>query len=435
MKKIYTCDSCGASKASGTDARDVIPSGWKRQPGDTLACKECVGAAYVLRAVALPVRGVLNAEGWDAFRVELRNAFRLSTDLYNWGVRQLLTADACRAPGMERMPAMPKVDLYRLYNERGCPLGDAPGLTRATVFRSAQADYARYRLGALWCGDRALPVKRYPAPFPVHNQAWAASWERWEGRPVPVVSLRLHGEDTPGAPRWKLRLATGAMFARQLRSFREIAEGKTLVGQLDLYEQPCGQAARNTPTSAAKRTPGGGARQPMQLMAKLVARFPRPPHISAHGTLVLRTDPEAFLVAMHEGREVRPWILNADDMRSRLEWMRDAVRDHGAWLQRMGEDRKIERRLHVGSRLQMDDALRKRCEKHHRRVKTWIDQVVAMALGYCRRQRIACLFYDDAERGWVESFPWHQLRTTLRQRCQRDGIVPGGVLAQEEVEA
>jgi hypothetical protein len=431
----HACSRCGKGGAGKKGRGDSLqrPSGWKEHAGRTI-CAACVKATFRLRAVAFPVAGVVEGGTWEEFRAALRDAFRASTDLHNWAVRQLLARDAFRLPGQAEFPPCPKVDLYKLYNDLGCPLGDVPGLTRATIFQTVQSDYLRRRrIPCLAMGRENLPLKRYPAPVPVHNQAWRAEWREVGGRPRPCVSFRLHGVATEGAPRWVVQLPDGKPFARQLGDFRAILDGETILGQLDLYEQPCGQTDHNRATSATRRT-SGGANQARRLMVKLVARFPvreRPP---ASGVLALRTDPEAFWVAEHDGRVVRPWILNADEFVRWCGEMRALHDAHARWLQRMREDTKLERRLD-GSRLaQLNDAYRKRCDKHRRRVKTWIDQTVAQVVNYCGRQRVAGLIYDDENRAWLDSFPWHQVRTTLRQRCERDGIVPGGTLTLPETE-
>lgn len=424
----HTCDGC-KSGGAGKKARGgglAIPPGWKNHQGKLL-CKKCLQQRFVLRAMELPVVGVVEGGTWEEFVTALRDAFRMSTDLYNWAMRQLLVRDFQRTPGMSKIPAWEPVDLYKLYNQEGCPVGNVATSTRVCVFDQARKDYVgRRRVPALWLGTENLPLKRYPAPFPVHVGGWKAEWRQIDGKRTPCVSLRLHsGED---GPRWVLRLACGRPHRRQLLDFVRILRNDAIVGQLELYERGCGQTQRNCPTSATKRAPGGASRKHRRLMLKFVGRFPRSERTDCSGVLVLRTDPNAFLVAEHDGRAVRPWILNHDDVTRRDQEMRAMHQKHKDWLQRLREDMKLERRTHAGSRQQILDCFQRRCDKHARRMKTWIDQTVAQVVGYCRRRRIAAVLYDDGIRTWCEQFPWAHLRTTLRTRCERDGIAPGGTL-------
>lgn len=424
------CDGKGVGKkARGNSIQR--PDGWKDH-GGRLLCKKCVGECFCLRAMELPVVGIADGGTWEQFGPALRDAFRCSTGLANWAVRQLLTNDVVRLPGMTALPAMPSIELYKLYNEQGCPLGNVAAQTRAAIFQAVQNDYrSRRRLPCLWTGEEGLPLKRYPAPFPVRNQSWSAEWQTIDGRPQPCVSLRLHGMEELGPfqpPRWILKLASGRPFARQLRDFKAIVDGATINGQIDLYERPCGQTDRNCATSATKRGAGGSARQPRRLLVKFVAYFPRPEKAPASGVMSVRTDPEAFWVAEHMGRVVRPWILNGEEMLRWTDEMRFLHQSHAVWLQRMREDAKVERRTHIGSRKQAEDAFEKRCNKHHRRVKTWIDQACAQIVNYCLRQRIAAVLYDDTDRSWCQAFPWYSLCSTLRSKLEAKQIVPGGNL-------
>jgi hypothetical protein len=423
----FLCEICGAGKA-GRNARSggvAPPAGWKRL-GGSLRCGSCAKSAYVIRAVALPVWGVLEGGSEAEFRDAAKEALRMSTDLWNWSTRQLLQRDVTRTPGAARMPPPPKVELYRLYNEAGCPCGDVAAKSRTAIFQMAQAHYARCRHGAVWLGKESLPLKRYPAPFPVPAQDWEALLvgER------PALPLRLHGKHS--GPRWLVRLAGGAPFRRQLAAFRQVASGEAERCQLDLYTQPCGQGERGLYLSF--RETSGGQRIPCRLMAKLVARFPRAARPEGEATLHLRADPEAFWVAEVGGRCERPWLLNGDHLFRSMAMMRQWQARHAAWLQRVGEDRKHEKRWPLGQRRQFADAYARRCEKHRRRVDAWVSQMVAQLLGFARRRGVGTIAYcDDGPRPFPEAFPWSRLKATLKQRCDAAGValIAGGQAADE----
>lgn len=404
------CDRCGEERKS---SKNRLPQGWKRHEG-AAHCGACVKKGFALRAVALPVLGVLAGGSEEEFRAAMEDAFRTSTDCWNWATRRLLERDVTRTPTMERMPPAPKVDLYKLYNEEGRPIGNLATRSRTALFRMAQTAYGRARYESLWLGRQALPLKRFPAPFPVHNQGWRAMVV--EERPA--LLFRLHGQES--GPQWVVRLASGAPFRRHLAQFRQIAAGEAIRAQLDLYVQGCGRDDRGGIYLNWRKT-SGGQRTPERLMAKLVARFPRRAPSPAEGCMLLRTDPECFWVAEVEGRVERPWILNGDHVLQSLGMMRDWRRRHAAWLQRIGEDRKHEKRWPIAERRQFADAYARRCEKHDRRMKTWIDQMVAQAVQFARRRGVATIAYQDDDRVTAD-FPWFQLRAALARRCDADGI-------------
>jgi hypothetical protein len=129
-------------------------------------------------------------------------------------------------------------------------------------------------------------------------------------------------------------------------------------------------------------------------------------------------------------------VLNADDARQWLARMRDAHADHAARLQRMAQDLKVERRTHVGAYAQHRGKLDAMCDKHRRRVGTFLKQCAAGIVNYCVRRKVHSLIYDDTDRSWMPKFPWAMLRTELRNRCEQSGVQAGGtlLLAEEEAE-
>jgi hypothetical protein len=93
-----------------------------------------------------------------------------------------------------------------------------------------------------------------------------------------------------------------------------------------------------------------------------------------------------------------------------------------AHLQRLGEDRKHEKRWPIRVRRQYQDAYARRAEKHRRRVKTWIDQMAAQVAGFARRRGVCQVYYDDADRRFADSFPWHQAAEALARALGGGGI-------------
>ena len=57
------------------------------------------------------------------------------------------------------------------------------------------------------------------------------------------------------------------------------------------------------------------------------------------------------------------------------------------------------------------------------------------------RRRVGTVIYDDRERRYVGTFPWHELARMIREACEREGIeyrhldAPSGNVVEETPEA
>jgi hypothetical protein len=214
-----------------------------------------------------------------------------------------------------------------------------------------------------------------------------------------------------------------------MAQFRQMVDGTAKICEMSIYQQRCGSTHRN---DTSGKEPGGASRVRSRIMVKLVARFPVAPAKEATGALLLTTDPDALWTARHDDRVVSPWVLNADEARSWLARMQNAHLDHAARIRRMSQDLKVEKRTNVGQYAQHLGKLEAMCEKHNRRVRTFLQQCAAGIVNYCRRRHIATLVYDDTCRDWMPSFPWARLRLELRIRCQAAGIEACGTLSQAD---
>lgn len=384
----------------------------------------------VTRAVTIPVSGVVEGT-WRDFMTHLHELWRQTTCASNWTVQFCARQDNIHEIKSEKFPACPKLYAYPHLTPRFPDLSTG---TLASIGKAVETRYRQHRFH-VWRGTEALPVYRYPAPFPVRKQDWNPVWVNDE-RPGVMFSTGQPRNHNNGH-RWTLILQGGPEFRRQTRQFEQIISGEAGKCDMAIYRQRCGDTHRN---QTSQRQAGGHQNVSYRVMCKLVAKFPKKQVEDASGALVLCTHPEAFWVAMHDGREVRPWIMNEDQTQRWREEMRMKQREYAAWRQRMSEDQKMERRLsrapidfgRAGSRPQMADAWSKRQDKHRRRVNTWICQATAMVVNYCVRNRLAGIMYDDTDQRWVESFPWAQVRTQLRQRCDAEGLYAGGTLEAGE---
>lgn len=338
-------------------------------------------ADTVCRAVAFPVTPTSCA--WKDLDPLLAAAWAEATALANWAVLEMAKADVARTPAMAELPPAPRVPLYRLFQAYAGRAAWAGAAAAANcVLRAVQRKYLKERFDVVWRRARALPTFRYPHPFPVHNQAWAC---RLEGKDaVPTVTLGL-----PGG-RVEVRMANRAEMRRQVALFRLLADGTAKRGEAALYKK-------------GKHT-----------LLKLVGHFPRPKDEGLTGTLCVRTDPHAFWVSEQDGRA--PWVVNADHVR---RW----AAAHHAYLQRVAEDTKHEKRWPAGMRRHINRSRALRCRKHNDRLATWCHEAAKMLAQFALRQKAAEVLYDDQDLGYLASFPWARLRENLKNKLDERGIV------------
>lgn len=359
----------------------------------------------VVRAFELPLQRADPKEAWQL----IREGWRQSTLLANWCLRYLLVQDACRVPSMEKLPPMPKVNLYgeaaKAFGlmEAGSWWSGAAGSFSA-VEKSVRDYWRQHRLAIVWHASEQPPLWRYPCPFPVRGQEWkAAGFE--DGRPYVEVNLP---SGTPRKPLLaRLYLRGGPEFGRQLALFRQVAEGALPRRALSVRRQGASNGCHR-PT-----VKDGG--RPCRVLVKMVANVPAR-EAPGGRVLTLSTDPEAFWVAELDGR--RAWVLNADHVRR-------IVARHGQHLrtlQRMGEDAKAERRMRGNRATHQQARLERLSEKDRRRLQTWVQQSAASLAGFAVRQKVGTVAYLDQCKEFMPRFPWHALKQRLRDRLAAEGI-------------
>jgi len=484
MTATYQCIICDTSKPAAKGKlktvggkkvhSDSIPKGWSRRNGNNVICNKCRDRTSRIRAVTLPVMGVVDflddpfAEGKkradpekaitpenmqkrflecltgtyrgedDGPRMNNRDGvWHMSTGLANWAVRKLLERDTQMLPNTDSAcPGPPVMNLAATYKAEGHPLGKCATRTIGNIFRAVQSKYKDDRLHAVWLGKKSLPLFRFPYPYPIDSDSWhtgymevpldhvgkkrAAEGKGPATKLVPTITLRFHESDT--GPRWVLQLPSGQKhWGRHLADFRAIHQGNAPKRQMQLLAKPC--APDDPGVVVIFRETSGGQRIPCRLMVKLVADFPRKTdHGARTEVMYLRTDPQAFWTAAIDGREMRPFILNGDHITRSLWMMKRRHEQHHAWLQRVSEDMKYEKRWPLRVRRQTNDAYQKVCDKHRRRIDTWIKQMVAQTVNFAIRRGVGRIVYDDQNRQWTDSFPWHKLKTLLKQACDARGV-------------
>jgi len=269
---------------------------------------------------------------------------------------------------------MPRVYLYPELRV------EFPGLPSQTVASLEQACVRKYRslrYQIVWTSQAALPNYRYPTPFPIPSQGWQAMII--EDRPV--VSVRI------GDRRLGLRLKGGHQFRRQVAAFRQIASGAAVPGEAAIYQR-------------------GTA-----LMVKLVAWLPRATVTDKReGTLIVRTAPDALLIAVNS-KDERIWTYHGDHLR---RW----AAEHRKQLQNWADDQKYESRP-VPAFAERRHAA---AVKFSDRMGSALHEIAAQLVGYAVRRKFSSVELDDNARSYIEAFPYFRLRVLIAEKLDAAGI-------------
>jgi len=390
-----TCTRCGKASDAKPDKKGEakLPRGWKRHSG--VWCPACWSAAYMMRAVTIPVAGPVSCE-WPEFRELLGAAWGESTRLANWCVTQYYARDVRREPGMEKLPPPPKV---YLYPEARAAFPTLVPTTVTAIDHAVQGKYRAARYKLLWTNEISLPTFRYPYPLPLPPGNFQL--RIGDGNEL-LCDVRLTADTTD---RVTLRLRGGADYRRQRAALERCIDGSCIPVEATLYRIDAHQGDHRN-----------GMTRTSRVMLKVAAWLPRK-DTAASGKerfFSIRTDQESFLYGVLQDSE-RPWILNADRVR---DWVRQHQRD----LQRLGEDRKHEDRRDSSKRRRHRKTLAGKSQKFFNRIDTFAKQTAAAIVGYAVRCGVTRIKYDDGYRDYVASFPWARLRALIAQKCDEYGI-------------
>lgn len=403
------CSSCGVEKKTKPTAKGYrLPKGWKRHNG--VWCNKCWKSKYVLRAITIPVvRPLGEGVGWPQLREALKEVWAITTAATNYVTTNLYVNDVRRGQE-EKMPAMPKVYLYPDLTEQFPQL---PSQSVASIENSQKAKYLRRRYGVLWTNSESLPNAKYPQSAISPSQSWTAKYVpagKSGGDLVPAVLVTLlRGE------RYLLQLKGGKDFHRQLRDFRDIVEGRAIQGEIAILRKRVGGNGHDNRNGLSARD-GGGQKFATRVMVKIAAWFPRKQTADRKGTLYVRSDSDAFLVALDEKQnKLRIW--NADHVR---RW----IAQHRRQIQRWSDDQKAEqrkpRRRHASFQSRREAAV----HKFRNRIESAIKETSAQITGVAVRLRFAHVVLDITDRSYFGEgrFDWSGFHTYLAQRLNQDGI-------------
>ena len=376
---MTTCATCAKTFESRP------PHGWKHK-GEAHYCPECWRKSYVLRAITMKVAEPLDST-WDELRPKLKQAWADTTACSNWMMTELYARDV-RREGAERSQAkMPQMGRVYLYPEARKRFPNLPAQSVAAIEQAVQRKYRARRRDVIWTCSASLASFRYPTPYPVHNQSWAACIEQDR----PVVSFSL------GDGRQRFRLKGGPHYRRQMAAFRLMVRGAAERGELAVL-QKFGQP----------------------LMVKMVAWLPRPEvESSPDGVLAVYTRKDALLQAVN-GKDEALWTYNGDHLRRWIE-------EHTRQLQRWSEDQKFEQRpgeFKLRPDVATFQARRSAAvRKQQNRMDSALHEIAFQLATYARRRKFQAVRYDDTERGFLgEKAPWFRLRQLIGEKLDYFGI-------------
>lgn len=376
------CNLCNKEVAG-----ERLPRGWKRH-NKHIHCANCWKEQFCIRAITIPVlRPLGKGLGWPDLRTALTTAWGQTTMCINWMTSQLYIRDELRMPEQEKLGKMPKIYLYPEAREL---FPDLPSSTVSALERAVKSKYAKKRYQTIWTGESSLPNARYPQPFVQANQSWKATYEpagKDGGDLVPCVSLPLIG-----AQRWVLQLKGGKEFARRLADFKCFVDGTAIKGEIAISRKRVGGNGTDHGNGVTARDSGGQSFR-TRVAVKMVGWFPKRAQ-KARGSLILKTEPGSFLLALDEkANRIRQW--HCDHVR---RW----AAEHARQLQRWSDDQKCEQRPKASYQSRREAAV----FKYRNRITSFQKEVAAQVTGVCRRRRFASVKYDDSCRDYMTRFDW-----------------------------
>jgi hypothetical protein len=397
----FACSSCDVT----ADAKR-LPKGWKDIPGSGPTCGVCVAGGWVSRCVRLQVAevmgsvsrtGELTPEDYRGrFFEPFLRAWRLSTDLANWGQQQLLRHDVRRTPDMNRLPVMPPMPggLYRRWNDTvtADERRDWDGCTQsaAAILRAVDIKWKSSRFGVLWRGESSACTYRHPFPCVVPGQSVRMAWYDHPGGRVATISLLM-----PGTGRVMLRVDRGRDWHRQLRDFDAMSQGQAVQGDVKV----CGDMAN-------------GKLSGVKLMC--FGRFRRRPTEPTGKTAVVRTTAGSLLMVELPDRD-EPFVVHRPDLIGH-------VAAHERYRECRSVDMKYEKRWPARQRRRFVEGGQAANTKYANRITTVIQQTAASVVGFCRRNRVDAVVYDDTVQTYIRNFRYFSLRERVRQNCDTAGI-------------
>jgi hypothetical protein len=389
------------------DGSPALPRGWKRL-GERYYSASAWHQQFSLRTVRFPIVSIecpvnspdSHSAAWDLLRAALKLSWRQATQLSNWILTELAKADTLPLEVSTNGPKLPRIDdlaglMRRIYQEGRQRWPELDSQSFCSIRHRVLAKYKQVRFDLRCRSAVSLPTYRYPTPLPIPAKDTLFTLK--DG--IAVLQVRISGQ------RFSLRLKGGRDFRRPLQAIKGVLAGDLLQGEVCLYEQIVGGAHH-----AGGKNPAVG--RPTRLMAAIAVWLPNATPAATDRCCRVTTGSSRLWQVLLDGSD-EPWYLNEDQI---PRWTAAYHRQ----LQRLREDCKLDRRTRSA-----DDLARRRAElrnKFANRITDACHKAAAMLVGFCRRNHVGLVEYDDTDKSWLPEFPWYQLRQLCADKCVAAGI-------------
>lgn len=351
----------------------------------------------ITRAITLSIQPVADSISYDALWKALHQSWNAVQRAANATMRTYLAGDKARTvTGRNGKPVLDKIDksvANAAYHHAREAAPELPSSPIADISQRVRGRYLHDRWAIQIAAAKSCPTFSRQLPLSIRRKDWQL----------------LTGTDDKGRECYFARFPLLDMLRNDRPTVRFVC--RTARDAKLLHKIAAGDYEKQT----LEILPPGWIRKGA-IRAKVVySRSDVSAKESGGRRMMLRTaGADHLLVASVEGDDqVMHW--NHD-------WLRSRIVAYERARHRRSEDLKHERRVPKSRRRVWREDAGRAAEKHHNRVKTTIQQIAAQVIGRAKRGGCDIIEFDDTDRSWIESFPWHMLRAELK-RCGENNEV------------
>lgn len=316
------------------------------------------------RVIALPVAEVIEGGTKSEFYAQLRELLDACRRAANKAVAMCLAADVDLMTGGK----CPKLYTYPIIASA------FPGISivAATIGRAVEAKYRQERWG-VYRGNHVTTYKSFPLPI-LHNSSSHTMRLDISDQFI-TVSIKLKTW-------WKVRLAGGSSHRELIAGVRSAVKVGDSKMRIDRKNKAILCLSCDMPVKETK---------------------------DKRGVLNVLSARDALLVATKERSET-PFIITGDVLKG-------IVVQREKECQRLSCDRKSGAKRSVVKALQDRNS-----SKWKRRMKSFLHEVSAHIVAHAKRRNVQCLQLDLTVKAFVQPFPWSELASMIKYKCEGAGI-------------
>lgn len=389
------------------------PKGWKSLDG-TFRCAACQKSQFAALAESWTVHTVLSGGTMAEFLEACKEAWNQATTVLNWAISKQWSLDVRRKPGDTKMPAMPKMELYKLCGsepnveqERDL-FAHVSSSSRAALLQAAMGKYRQYRFQVIWTGESSLRAESYPQPYPITSQTY-----KLIRGPNNEMGVRF----TLGGRTWEIQIVADSPH-HQVKDRRKVVFENLISEawerrQLVLLQDKAPFSHRSNREGTASNTEAGH-KMKFVIKVKIAYWRDKPPKREHSGTLTVRTGEDCFVAAIPTDGSRPLWTLHAEQI------LRSIAR-HKRFRQSLSDDRKFEKRKSRRNAARMNEHSATRCDRHHDVITAWMHESTRQVAGLANRQKVAQVIFEKQDTAFPD-FPWSTWETILKNKLDVFGI-------------